>query len=317
MDKMIEIAEVIQPCSVRALAYQLFVQGLIPSMGTAHTKKVSTISVNAREEGEMPWEWIVDKTRLEDRPASWEDLNAYGETVRRLYRKDKWNEQPTLVSVWSEKDTIEGSIRPVLDKYEVPFQVLHGWSGATPIHDAAQANLYRKQDTLILYVGDYDPSGMSMSEKDLPQRLARYSSLNPAQKKADPEWVEEYLASLHLTIRRIALTVEDTRALGRRLGFPATDKKKDSRYAWFVANYGNWCWELDALAPNVLRDRLELAILAAMDRELWERYVQVERAEQVFLDGLCESWEGILGPVPEYGSNEVDDGTSDEGDSPW
>ena len=29
-------------------------------------------------------------------------------------------------------------------------------------------------DLIILYVGDYDPSGMFMSEEDLPNRFAKY-----------------------------------------------------------------------------------------------------------------------------------------------
>jgi hypothetical protein len=293
---MVEIAAVIQPCGVRALAYQLFTRKLIPSMETRHTQKVSNLSVIAREEGMMPWEWITDKTRQERQAATWANPAAYVRTVQRSYRRNKWNVQPTHVSVWSEKDTIEGSLRPVLEKYEVPFQVLHGWSGATPIRDAAQANLDRSQDTLILYVGDFDPSGMYMSERDIPQRLARYSSDDPAQKDVSPEWVHDCLSELRLTICRVALTVEDTRALGRALGFPATDKKGtekkkgDPRYDWFVANHGDWCWELDALAPNLLRDRVEGAILAALDHELWDRYVQVEQREQESFDHLCQSW---------------------------
>ena len=41
--------------------------------------------------------------------------------------------------------------------------------------------------------------------------------------------------------------------------FPASDKKKDPRYKWFVRNYGNRCWELDAMDPNDLRACVEQA----------------------------------------------------------
>jgi hypothetical protein len=204
--------------------------------------------------------------------------------------------------VWSEKNTVEGTLRPVLEKYEVPFQVLHGWSGATPVHDAAEANLCREQDTLILYVGDYDPSGMYMSEVDLPQRLCRYSSHDPSA-KVDLAQARRELAALRLQIRRIALTKGDTIALGPSTRFPASDKgpKKDkqgdSRYEWFVRNYGHWCWELDALSPNALRDRVERAIVAELDQEAWKRYVQVEQVEQEAIAATCWSWTSILGPV--------------------
>jgi hypothetical protein len=39
--------------------------------------------------------------------------------------------------------------------------------------------------------------------------------------------------------------------------FPASDKKKDPRYGWFVENFGDRCWELDALDPNDVRACVE------------------------------------------------------------
>jgi hypothetical protein len=299
---MVEIAGSIQPCSVRALAYQLFNRKLIPSMALKYTRKVSELCVIAREEGTIPWDWIVDPTRAEQRVATWADPVAYARAVQRSYRRNKWLDQPTHVIVWSEKATVEGTIRPVLEQYEVPFQVLHGWSGATPVWDAAQANLARNQDTLILYIGDYDPSGMYMSEVDLPQRLARYSSATPGEKRIDLDWAIGALAEVRLEIRRIALTETDTVALGAATRFPASDKKGnaqkkgDSRYEWFVENHGHWCWELDALSPKVLRERLEDAIVAELDPDAWDRYTRIEELEREAIVATCQSWGSISVP---------------------
>jgi hypothetical protein len=293
---IVEIAESIQPCSVRALAYQLFNRRLIRSMGKDDTQKVSRLCLIAREEGSLPWEWIVDPTREEQKVPTWADPKAYGRAVQDSYRRNKWAGQPVHVSVWSEKSTVEGTVRPVLEKYEVPFQVLHGWSGATPVWDAAQANLRRHQRTLILYIGDYDPSGMGMSEIDLPQRLARYSSNDPSS-EIDPELAGRALAEVRLEIRRVALTRWDTVALGAATRFPASDKKKDSRYKWFVRSYGDWCWELDALSPNALRTRLESAIADELDRESWDRYVHAEEVELESITRTCRTWTSILGQV--------------------
>jgi hypothetical protein len=311
LDALIRIAEEIHPCSVRALAYRLFIEKLIASMELKYTRKVSELSVIAREEGMMPWEWIVDATRAEQRVPTWEDPAAYADTVQRCYRRNKWLDQPVHVSVWSEKGTVEGTIAPVLNKYEVPFQILHGFSGATAVWDAAVANLDRCQRTLILYVGDWDPSGMNMSESDLPKRLARYMSSTPQDKEVDLAWTRDMLDTANLEIRRIALTKDDTITLGQRLGFPASDKgpkpgkngkpatKGDPRYPWFVRNHGDWCWELDALSPNVLRDRLEQAILSVLDPESWDRYTHVEEQERDAIIKLCTQWASISVPVQE------------------
>jgi hypothetical protein len=218
---------------VRALAYQLFNRKLIASMEKKCTGRVSELCTLAREEGRLPWEWITDSTRAEEKVATWADPVAYARAVQASYRRDKWADQPRHVSVWSEKATVEGTVRPVLEAYEVPFQVLHGWSGATTVWDTAQASLDRFQDTLILYIGDYDPSGMYVSEVDLPKRLARYSSNDPAA-DIDLELARRGLEEIGLEIRRIALTRADTVALGRATRFPAATKRADARYRWFT-----------------------------------------------------------------------------------
>ncbi len=59
----------------------------------------------------------------------------------------------------------------MLDDYAVGFRVMHGFSSATTVHDVAEDDDGR--DLIVLYVGDFDPSGMFMSEEDLPNRLAK------------------------------------------------------------------------------------------------------------------------------------------------
>jgi hypothetical protein len=301
---IVEIAREIRPCSVRALAYQLFNRKLIPSMGKQDTQKVSRWATIAREEGKLPWSWIVDTTRQEQAIETWADPIAYSRSVQKWYRRDKWEAQPTHVSVWSEKGTVEGTLQPVLDEFEVPFQVLHGWSGATPVWDAARANLERHQNTLILYVGDYDPSGMGMSELDLPKRLARYTSNTPADKDIDRETIKAILGRARLRIKRIALTAADAIDLGEPTRFPASDKDKDSRYRWFTVRYGDWCWELDALSPNALRERVRWAILGELNLDVWKRYVEVEEQERAAIVETCRSWTSILRPVEKYPDDE-------------
>ena len=135
--------------------------------------------------------------------------------------------------MWSEKGTVRGVLEPVLDQYAVGFRVMHGFSSATTVYDISQDDDGR--ELIVLYVGDFDPSGMFMSEEDLPNRLSEYGGD-------------------HITLRRIALTREHVNGLP---SFPAADKRKDPRYKWFCSNYGDRCWELDAMDPNDLRDCVE------------------------------------------------------------
>ena len=155
---------------------------------------------------------------------------------------------------------------PVLDQYAVGFRVMHGFSGATTIYDVSQDDDGR--ELIVLYVGDFDPSGMFMSEKDLPSRLSNYGGN-------------------HITLMRIALTREHVNGLP---SFPATDKRKDPRYKWFVKNYGKRCWELDAMDPNKLRDCVEQAIVELIEPVAWKRCEVVNQAEQESLRTILGKW---------------------------
>ncbi len=72
--------------------------------------------------------------------------------------------------------------------------------------------------------------------------------------------------------------------------FAAEDKRKDPRYKWFTATFGHRCWELDALNPVDVRDRVEAAIRGMIDWETWNRYDVVERAEIASLSDVLASW---------------------------
>jgi arsenate reductase len=88
-----EVFAGIQPCTVRGVAYQLFTRGLIENMGVKCVRTVSRLLVIAREQGRIPWSWIVDDTRQEERNSSWDCLSDFGETITRAYRKDFWQHQ--------------------------------------------------------------------------------------------------------------------------------------------------------------------------------------------------------------------------------
>jgi hypothetical protein len=206
----------------------------------------------------IPWEWIVDETReLESRP-SWINSRHYMLDLNDTYRRDYWQHQPVQIEVWSEKGTVRGVLAPVLDKYGVGFRALHGFNSATVVHDVAvDRDLADNRPLIALYVGDYDPSGMCMTEEL-------------------PNWLERY-GGTHVQLRRVALLREHVTNLP---SFPASDKRKDLRYKWFVKNYGERCWEFDAMNPNDLRALVRQAIEAEIDWPAWNHWKNVGDAER-------------------------------------
>lgn len=266
-----EILEAVEPASVRAVCYQLFTRKVIPSMAKNETNRISRLLREAREAGDIPWSWIVDETREPERISAWENPAKFIEAVRRSYRRDRWTDQPYRVEVWSEKGTIRGTLAPVLDEFGVTFRVMHGYGSATAVYDAAQESIADGRVLIAFYLGDWDPSGLAMSYVDLPERISRYGGA--------------------VSLQRVAIEASDTTpALP---WFPAADKRKDPRYAWFAENFGAKCWELDALNPVTLRERVATALRATLDLDAWARADVVERAEQESLTSILDAWPSI------------------------
>jgi hypothetical protein len=266
IEAMYVAAQKAHPITGRGIGYKLFTAGLIPSMARSEMQRVYRLLKEAREEGEIPWGWIVDETRAIERVSTWDDPADYARCVAQSYRRDFWNQQPHRIQVWSEKGTVRGVLAPVLDHYAVGFLPVHGFSSATAAHDIAEDDDGR--DLIVLYVGDFDPSGMYMSAEDLPARFAKYNGD-------------------HITLRRIALTAKQLAGLP---SFPASDKRKDPRYKWFVANHGPRCWELDAMDPNNLRNCVKREIVKLIDPIAWRRCEVVNKAERESLRTILGKW---------------------------
>jgi hypothetical protein len=59
IEAMYAKAEAAQPITGRGIGYKLFTAGLIPSMARAEMQRVYRLLKEARERGDIPWEWIV------------------------------------------------------------------------------------------------------------------------------------------------------------------------------------------------------------------------------------------------------------------
>jgi hypothetical protein len=272
LDACIDILSAMQPMTVRGVCYQLFTRRLIPDMSKNSTDRVSRVLTAAREDGLLPWAWIVDETRPIEGQPGWADPTSFLADVKRAYRRDRWAWQPRRVLVISEKATIGGVLRPVLDQYGVQFLVNHGFSSATAVNDVVQLMASDPRPLALLYVGDHDPSGRYMSDVDLPARLVAYGAES-------------------VDLVRLAVTADQI-ASERLPTFSAHEKQRDARYRWFLARHGETCAELDALNPNRLRELVSTAIEQRIDWDAWDRAEAVEAAEMQSLREFLASWPG-------------------------
>ena len=279
IERMHEIAEEVHPISVRGVAYKLFSEGLIEDMkaGYRQTSRLLTI---ARREGRIPFAWIVDESRMVRIANTFSAASEFSRNAVNWFRLDPWEGQHKRVEVWSEKATVSGVLAPILREHAVSFRNCKGFASATFENDAVEM-MDDNCPLVVLYVGDWDPSGTYMSMVDLPGRLL--AEHNPA-----------------FRLHRVALTLKDAVALhNANLGFDSEEKKLDPRMRWWHENerlLGTQCAELDALDANVLRDRVRVAIEAEItDREAWDRVLRGEEAQRKSLETYLAAWQRAEG----------------------
>jgi hypothetical protein len=265
-----EILEVEHPMTVRQVYYQLVSRQVIENSGGSYQAMCNAIR-DARLEGLIPWEYIEDRLRRPRRVSMWSDLQDFGETVRRSYRRDIWDTQPMLLEAWLEKDALSGIFEEELEPFGITLNVGRGYDGWSSIHGASER--YGAGDgtgggkhVVILYFGDHDPSGDDML-RSLRDRLASLGS--------------------HPDIERVAILHEDIERYDLPPNFA---NSSDTRARGFIAAYGNQAVELDALPVDVLRQRLIEAITSRMDMDA---LAAVQRREQTEIEQLRNIFDGL------------------------
>src|SRR5215831_2708977 len=146
----IKIIEQVQPITVRGVCYRLFVAGHIDSMAVKNTQKISRLLTQAREEGLIPWDWIVDESRRMEGWAQYSGLKEFAQHISGLYTRNFWADQKFSPILISEKSTVSGILHPVLSNFGVPFFPVHGFNSATKMHELAQDIATDKRRTALL-----------------------------------------------------------------------------------------------------------------------------------------------------------------------
>ncbi|MDE1827409.1 MAG: hypothetical protein KGH83_07460, partial [Thaumarchaeota archaeon] len=165
------------------------------------------------------------------------------------YTKRIWDSQPQYVEVWVEKDALATIFSSIANGYRVITYPSRGYSSYTKVYEAINNRFtwYHDRPITILHFSDHDPSGLNMTD-DIQSRLARYGS--------------------HARVKRIALTYQQVRQFGLE---PMPTKLNDSRQKEYSLQYGNQCWELDALPPNELQNIIRDAIKSYIDVSRWNK----------------------------------------------
>jgi hypothetical protein len=158
------------PMTIRQIYYRLVSSGFIKNAKSDYQRVIRLMTI-ARDDGRVPFEWVVDRSRPVYAPSVFDDPKSYAEVVKKSCRRDYWTLQPFYTEIWCEKDTISGSIAGVTEELGVTVRVGRGFNSTTRARETAVVLAGTRKPKVIFYCGDHDPSGRNAEEEGLSRVL--------------------------------------------------------------------------------------------------------------------------------------------------
>ena len=250
--------------TIRGLHYRLVSRGMTNSM--THYSRVKSAMTTARREGLVDYEQFKDHDRETVGSSSYGENDVESEVESSFgsikywmnaYSKQRWSNQPKYVEVWIEKKALIGAFERVCSMNRVILAPCKGYPSLTFLNDAAErfkAAEDSGKEIVILYFGDYDPSG-----EDIP-RSVKENLLNDF--------------NVDVELKRILLMEHQVVEMGLP---PAPTKSGDTRAgAWD----GLGQVELDSIEPNEIKRILQEAIFEEFDNDLHRELKEIEAEER-------------------------------------
>lgn len=252
--------------TIRGLHYQLVSRGMTNDI--QHYKRVVAATGDARWRGLISFNAFSDRDRYlacetEAEPSILGDKIDKAKVQVRLwatnYYLNRWENQTYYPEVFIEKKALEGVFYKPCQYHGLALGACKGYPSLTFLHDATQRfkeASSRGQKPIIIYFGDYDPSG-----EDIPRAL------------------QENIRSLgcpEIELKRVAL--KEWQVIDWKLP-PAPTKVTDSRSASWD---GLGQVELDAVKPEVLISLLENTVRELFDENLHDELMRRESEEREY-----------------------------------
>lgn len=287
--KTIEIIEAVRgmvspeaPSTVRFVLYKLISQGILSSTKD-YNKLVNALS-QARIRGDLDDSCFADNKRTVSTPPVWENVEQFREQTKSWYSRDHWKTQDNFPIILVEKDTVAQTIREVCSELQVSLFSGSGYCSRPFLCKLAEMILERKRPVQIGYIGDHDASGLDM------ERAAHFGNGGEGSKARhgliDLLWFLDggQEAYKKMTWERIGVTYQDF------LGFSGSQlvsvkeetelKKGDPRAKAYIAEYGEFGSEVEALEVEMVQQRVRDFVKKHTDPKAWAASEALEAADR-------------------------------------
>jgi len=252
------------PLTCRQVFYRLVGAYGYPKTEQAYDR-LTNMLVRARRAGLIPFDALRDDGATHVDQAGYVNAAHFLRSVRgaaQSYRRDRQDRQPVVLELWCEAAGMAPQLARMVEHYGIDVYSSSGFDSLTVKHDAAQRFVQRDRRTVVLHVGDHDPSGRALFDSvasdvallalglDLPEWLV-------------PEFVE--VAVTPAQVERYALPSSPAKATDRRGGWEGGTV------------------QAEALAPDQLAAEVRQAVETRFDLYQLAKVLDTEEAERAYL----------------------------------
>ena len=259
----------------RHVYYRAAPLGLYPFNKRGY-RAVCDALLEARLEGLLPWDSIVDRSRYWIDPIPKHEklsdlIDEFNGIIMSKLGIDPWKELGIYMEIWVEKDSIAEFLKQLAYKWLIVIAPSRGysswayvWEGVKRIRD------YGYDNNVILYLGDFDPSGLDI-ENHLKEAIKKFG--------------------VNCKVKRVAVKEDD---VGKLPSSPLkkTDPRLRKKYRDYEKKYGDKVWEIDAFDPNDLYSRIENEISKMLDVKKWKKIMErnkiIKKQASRMLDEIIE-----------------------------
>lgn len=236
----------------------------------------------------VPWESIIDEHRTITEKVGFTDPSKFVNNeiehyFLKDYKRSTSQNQENYIEVWIEKGALFHIVKPIVDEYCLRTIVCRGFNSVTfegLFCERAAEALERGQQPIVLYFGDWDPSGEKMIFSCMQTLIA--------EMKFDK-------ASYY----RCAVLPSQFPMIQSD---PVTLNPNDKRYTRFVKLHGKTCYELDAFHPIELQNIVRNAIEHFTDMDEYNKHVEQNPYDIEIIETLRnETCDFMRGKMQELG----------------
>ena len=263
------------PLTIRQVFYALVGAERLDKTEQAYARLGEHLN-RARRARVIPFEAIRDDGVVTIHADYFDGIEDFHEDTgrrARQYRRDRQAGQAQRIELWSEAAGMAGQLARVADDYSVPVFSAGGFASLSAVRMIANRALRSSRPTLLLHVGDLDPSGESIFTSITEDAAAFVRD-------------DRVLHTTRLDAQRVALTVEQVELFSLPT---APVKASDGRSRGWT---GGTC-QLEALPPDTLAGIVHEAIGAHLDVDLYQRVLAEEHDDRAELLGLPRGEDGV------------------------